>query len=190
MDLTPLGIEGAWLAESPVWNDDRGYFREWYKRDEIYEKTGIDFSVAQANVSESGLGVIRGIHYSLAAQGQAKWVSCLAGAILDVIIDIRPNSPTFKKIEYVNLSADSDKSVLIGVGLGHAFVSLNKKTVVSYLLNSKFEPTNEYEINFFDKELDIRYKDSLKSVKPTLSEKDRNAPTLFEQQKENLLPTL
>jgi dTDP-4-dehydrorhamnose 3,5-epimerase-like enzyme len=57
-------------------------------------------------------------------------------------------------------------------------------------LNSKFEPTNEYEINFFDKELDIRYKDSLKSVKPTLSEKDRNAPTLFEQQKENLLPTL
>lgn len=190
MELTPLGIEGAWLAESPVWSDNRGFFREWFKRDEIYERTRIDFSVAQANVSESGLGVIRGIHYSLAAQGQAKWVSCLSGAILDVIVDIRPNSPTFKKIEYVSLNADSDKSVLLAVGLGHAFVSLNKKTVVSYLLNSKFESSNEYEINFFDEELNIQFKDSLNGVRPILSEKDRNAPSLFNLQKQNLLPTL
>jgi dTDP-4-dehydrorhamnose 3,5-epimerase len=188
MELTPLGIEGAWLAETPVWSDDRGFFREWFRRDEIYTKTGFDFSVQQANISESGFGVIRGIHYSLAPQGQAKWITCLSGSILDVIVDIRPNSPTFKKIEYVNLEAKSEQSLLIGAGLGHGFVSLNEKSVVSYLLNSKFNPLTEYSINFFDKELNIQFENSLKDVKTTLSTKDRSAPKLKELQMQNLLP--
>ena len=97
MKLTPLGIEGAWLAESPVWSDERGFFREWFKAEDILSATGIDFSIQQANISQSQHGVIRGIHYSLAPQGQAKWVTCVQGSILDVVVDIRPTSTTYKQ---------------------------------------------------------------------------------------------
>ncbi len=82
MDLIPLGIEGAWLSESPVWGDDRGSFREWFKRDEVLKKTDIDFPVNQANISISKKGVIRGIHYSLAPNPQAKWITCVSGSIM------------------------------------------------------------------------------------------------------------
>ena len=123
MKLTPLRIEGAWVAESEVWNDDRGLFREWFKNSEILGTTGIDFSAKQANFSISQKGVIRGIHYSLTPHEQAKWVTCVSGAIIDVIVDIRPKSPTFKDVEYVELKPGDGKSVLIGHGLGHGFIS-------------------------------------------------------------------
>ena len=97
MELTPLGIEGAWLAESPVWSDDRGFFREWFKSESIKQVVGRDFKVEQANISSSTKGTLRGIHYSLATKGQAKWVTCVSGLIKDVIVDIRPNSKTFGK---------------------------------------------------------------------------------------------
>jgi dTDP-4-dehydrorhamnose 3,5-epimerase len=75
MELTMLGIEGAWFAESPVWSDERGFFREWFKSERIKKVTGRDFNVEQANISSSIKGTVRGIHYSLAAKGQAKWVT-------------------------------------------------------------------------------------------------------------------
>ena len=189
MELTPLGIEGAWLAESPVFSDDRGHFREWFKHEEIYFKTGFNFSVLQANVSESKRGVIRGIHYSLSPEGQAKWITCLSGAILDVIVDIRPNSPTFKKVELIRIDATCQKSLLVGSGLGHGFISLSENSTVSYLLSSRYNPTLEYAINFFDKDLKIDLCDLLADTNPLLSEKDRLAPGLLELKKQNLLPT-
>jgi dTDP-4-dehydrorhamnose 3,5-epimerase-like enzyme len=85
MELTPLGIEGAWLAESPVWKDDRGFFREWFKTEDINKATGRNFNVEQANISSSTKGTLRGIHYSLAAKGQAKWVTCVTGLTNDYL---------------------------------------------------------------------------------------------------------
>lgn len=117
MKLTPLGIEGAWVAHSDLWNDERGFFREWFKAEEVYEATGLNFSIQQANISQSHSGVIRGIHYSLAQEGQAKWITCVAGSLIDVVVDIRPNSPTFKKIEYIELTPENGVSVLVGPGL-------------------------------------------------------------------------
>jgi dTDP-4-dehydrorhamnose 3,5-epimerase len=188
MELTPLGIEGAWLAESPAWNDDRGYFREWFKREEVLSKTGIDFSVQQANVSQSRRGVIRGIHYSLAAEGQSKWVTCVTGAILEVIVDIRPNSPTYKQKELIQIDSTSQKSLLVGSGLGHGFVSLSENSTVSYLLSSEYNPMYEHGVNFFDQELNINVNDFLFDMKPILSEKDSFAPNLMDLEKQNLLP--
>ena len=69
MELTPLGIEGAWLAESPVWKDDRGFFREWFKAENVKSVTGLDFGIEQANISVSSKGTLRGIHYSIAPNG-------------------------------------------------------------------------------------------------------------------------
>lgn len=176
MELIPLGIDGAWLAESPVWSDDRGFFREWFKQEEILSKTGKNFSAQQANISLSNKGVIRGIHYSLALEGQAKWVTCVTGSIIDVIVDIRPESKSFGKWIKVELSGDSGSSVFISGGLGHGFVALVDNTTVAYLVSTKYSPNDEFEINPLDKKLGINWGMDLGQLK--VSNKDMNAPTL------------
>ena len=182
MKFTPLGIEGAWLAESPVWEDERGSFQEWFKFEEVFEATGIKFSVQQANISSSKKNVIRGIHYSLAPGGQAKWVTCASGRVRDFIVDIRPNSPTFKKTKYVSLQAGDGRSILVGPGLGHAFISLEDNTNVSYLLSSPYSPEFEYGIHPMDPELKIDWSLELKSTKSlAISKKDSEAPSIQEQ---------
>ncbi len=186
MELTPLGIEGAWLAESPVWKDNRGFFREWFKREEIFSKTGIDFSAQQANISVSNKGVIRGIHYSLAPEGQAKWITCVSGLIKDVIVDIRPNSKTSGKWIEVELSGASGNAILIGERLGHGFISLADVSTVAYLVSSPFSPSEEFEINPLDRAIGINWGLPLSELK--ISDKDKNAPTLDERKEEGKLP--
>ena len=184
MEFEKLDIEGAWLATSAIFKDERGDFREWFKAEEVLSKTGIDFEVAQSNVSTSAKGVIRGIHYSIAPEGQAKWVTCTKGKIWDVVVDIRPNSPTFMKWVGAELTPDSGSSVLVGVGLGHAFISLEENSVVSYLLTSKYSSAEEFAINPLDNQIAISWPRNA----ILLSDKDRSAPTLNENQMADLLP--
>ena len=186
MELKPLGIEGAWLAESPVWSDERGFFREWFKSGDIKAATGIDFSIQQANISQSQRGVIRGIHYSLAPQGQAKWITCVSGSIRDLIVDIRPSSPTFGKSVYFDLDGQDGKAILIGAGLGHGFASLAHSSTIAYLLSSPYSPTEEFEINPLDPGLGIDWGLDLSEV--SLSEKDKLAPTLAARASQGKLP--
>jgi dTDP-4-dehydrorhamnose 3,5-epimerase len=189
MEITPLEIEGTWLATSPVWADDRGSFREWFKSAEVLAATGIDFRVGQANISMSARGVVRGIHYSLADGGQAKWVTCVSGAIVDVIVDIRPGSATYGKYVAVDLKGGDGRAVLIGAGLGHGFISLEEGTAVSYLLSSPYSPDDEYEINPLDPELGIEWGlDLVGGVGVVLSPKDASAPSLAERASEGKLP--
>jgi len=185
MELTPLSIEGAWLAESPVWSDDRGFFREWFKSHDIQKVIGRDFIIEQANISLSTKGTVRGIHYSLAKKGQVKWVTCVSGLIKDVIVDIRPNSKTFGRWIEVELSGTSGNAVLIGEGLGHGFVSLADVSTVAYLVSSPFSPTEEFEINPLDPALGIDWGISLSELR--ISEKDQNAPTLADRLAEGRL---
>jgi dTDP-4-dehydrorhamnose 3,5-epimerase len=187
MNLKPLGIEGAWLAKSPVWADERGSFREWFKSEDIMAATGIDFSIAQANLSESKRGVARGIHYSLAPMGQAKWVTCVTGAIKDAIVDIRTSSPTFGKYVTVDLVGGDGQAVLIGIGLGHGFVSLVDRTTVAYLVTSPFSPNEEFEINPLDSAIGIDW--GLPAAELLLSSKDANAPGLIARRTEGKLPS-
>lgn len=186
MELTPLGIEGAWLVKSTVWSDDRGFFREWFKTENIKHVVGNNFNIEQANISFSVKGTLRGIHYSLAEKGQAKWVTCVSGLIKDVIVDIRPNSKTFGKWIEVELSGTSGNSVFISDGLGHGFVSLAENSTVAYLVSSPFSPAEEYEINPLDIALGINWGLPIKELK--ISIKDKNAPTLEERRKEGKLP--
>lgn len=186
MNFQSLEIEGAWLFESPVWSDNRGFFREWFKSEEVEKVAGREFNVEQANISSSAKGVVRGIHYSLAKKSQAKWVTCVSGLIKDVIVDIRPNSKTFGKWIEVELSGISGNAVLISEGLGHGFVSLVDVSTVAYLASSPFSPSEEFEINPLDSELGINWGLPLSEL--TISEKDKNAPTLEERKKEGKLP--
>jgi dTDP-4-dehydrorhamnose 3,5-epimerase len=186
MELTPLGFEGAWLAESPVWSDNRGFFREWFKTEDINKTTGRNFNVEQANISTSIKGTVRGIHYSLAEKGQAKWITCVSGLIKDVIVDIRPNSKTFGKWIEVELSGPSGNAVLIGEGLGHGFVSLADVSTVAYLVSSPFSPREEFEINPLDPAIGIKWGLSLSELQ--ISDKDKNAPSLQERFQDGKLP--
>ncbi len=186
MEFTQLGIDGAWLAESPVWSDDRGFFREWFKTEGVNKATGRSFNIEQANISSSVKGTLRGIHYSLAEKGQAKWVTCVSGLIKDVIVDIRPSSKTYGKWIEVELSGTSGNAVLIGEGLGHGFISFAEVSTVVYLVSSPFSPTEEFEINPFDPAIGITWGLPLSELK--VSDKDKNAPMLDERREEGKLP--
>jgi dTDP-4-dehydrorhamnose 3,5-epimerase len=184
MQIRELGIRGAWIVQSSVFQDTRGSFREWFKSGDIEEVTGQNFPVRQANVSISKRGVIRGIHYSLAASGQSKWVTCVSGSIWDVVVDIRPSSPTFMQWIGTTLHSDSGTSILVSSGLGHGFLSLDEDSVVSYLLTSPYSPIDEFVINPLDSELKIDWP----AANPLLSKKDSTAVSLSAMHKAGKLP--
>lgn len=186
MELTPLGIDGVWLAESPVWSDDRGFFREWFKSVDIKDATCREFTIEQANISLSSVGTLRGIHYSIASRGQAKWITCVSGAIQDVIVDIRPDSKTFGHWIDIELKGDSGKAVLISEGLGHGFLALEDNTAVAYLVSTPFSPTDEFEINPLDQKIGIKWRIASNLLK--ISGKDKIAPNLAERLAEGKLP--
>ena len=181
-----MNIKGAFYAESKVFKDERGFFREWFKSDIIKIATGRDFGIEQANISLSSRGTLRGIHYSIAPRGQAKWVTCVAGLIKDVIVDIRSESETFGQWIEVELSGDSGQAVLISEGLGHGFLALEDNTTVAYLVSTPFSPTDEFEINPLDEKIGINWGMDLSELK--ISEKDKKAPTLAERLAEGKLP--
>jgi dTDP-4-dehydrorhamnose 3,5-epimerase len=186
MVLKSLGIQGTWLFESPVRSDGRGFFREWFKSEEIKNITGRDFGIEQANISVSSAGTLRGIHYSIAQRGQAKWITCVSGSIKDVIVDIRPESRTFGQWIEVELTGYSGKAVLISEGLGHGFLALEDNSAVAYLVTTPFSPTDEFEINPLDERIGINWGMDLSKLK--ISEKDKSAPTLAERLSEGKLP--
>jgi dTDP-4-dehydrorhamnose 3,5-epimerase len=187
MELTPLAVEGSWVAESPIWRDHRGYFREWFKSEDVKDVTGRDFGIEQANFSLSSAGTLRGIHYSIAPRGQAKWITCISGSIQDVIVDIRPNSKTFGQWIDVELRGDEGRAIFISEGLGHGFLALEDNTAVAYLVSSPFSPNYEFEINPLDERIGIEWSLSISSLK--ISAKDKNAPNLAEQLANGKLPT-
>jgi dTDP-4-dehydrorhamnose 3,5-epimerase len=187
MKLTPLGIEGVWLAESPVWSDNRGFFREWFKSEDVKNVTGKDFGIEQANISLSSRGTLRGIHYSVAPRGQAKWITCIAGSIQDVIVDIRSDSKTFGQWIDVELRGDSGNALFISEGLGHGFLALEDNTAVAYLVSTPFSPNVEFEINPLDEKIGIVW--DADPFLLNISEKDKNAPSLMSRFKQNQLPT-
>ena len=186
MELTPLGIEGAWLVQSPVWKDNRGSFREWFKAEDINSVTGREFAVEQANISLSSKGTLRGIHYSTAPRGQAKWITCVSGAIQDVIVDIRSDSRTFGQWVDIELRGDSGKAVFISEMLGHGFLALEDNTAVAYLISNPFSPDHEFEINPLDQKIGIKWSMEVSYLK--ISKKDRGAPTLAERLAQGKLP--
>ena len=176
MQFKELDLEGVWMATFQPISDVRGSFREWFRLDKFNELTGINFKIVQSNCSNSQKNVMRGIHYSSAVSGQDKWVTCLKGSILDVIVDLRVTSKNFGKSILINLNADEGNSVYIPAGFGHGFLSLENDTITVYNLSKNYEPKSEYAINLFDKTLKIGWPD----VKPILSINDQKAPN-FDQ---------
>lgn len=172
MKVTPIGIDGAWQIEAPIYPDDRGIFREWFLSD-LSETSDLPlFQVLQANTSISKKGVIRGIHYSDAKIGQSKIVTCTSGSGLDVVVDLRTDSTTYGQSVSIELIAGSGISIYISSGLGHAFQAFEDKTALTYLLNKKYDPKAEFAVNPLDPQLAIAWK----NIPKVISEKDLSAP--------------
>ena len=184
MEFIPLAVSGATLVSFPRYGDSRGFFQEAFKLSEIVADRGSGFVVRQVNQSRSAAGVVRGIHWADAPPGQEKYLTVQSGAIIDIVVDLRAGSPTFGKYDYVELRADQPGAIFIGNGIGHAFLSLEDGTTVTYLCSEEYNPTHEHGINPLDPEValpleDLRLKFGLPEL--SFSEKDLQAPSLSEQ---------
>jgi dTDP-4-dehydrorhamnose 3,5-epimerase len=184
MKITPRSVEGAFEVTPEIRGDARGSFLEWYRWDKLAEAVGHPLELKQANISVSAHGVVRGIHYASVPVGQAKYVTCVRGAVLDVIVDIRVGSPTFGRWEMLRLDDTVRNSVYIAEGLGHAFCALTDDTTIVYMCSSTYDPAREHAVHALDAELAIPWP----VERPELSVRDGQAPSLREAARQGLLP--
>ena len=185
MQATPYSISGVWRFDPVLRPDDRGVFLESFKESVFVETVGHSFDLAQMNISVSRAGTVRGVHFADVPPGQAKYVQCFSGKILDIVVDIRVGSPTFGQYEAIELDADSRSGLYISVGLGHAFCALSDSATVGYLCSEGYSPEREHGIHPLDPDLALPWPEGEHSV---LSPKDAAAPPLAEAITSGLLP--
>jgi dTDP-4-dehydrorhamnose 3,5-epimerase len=186
MKVEELRVPGAWSFTPRQFPDPRGVFLEWFKAGVVEETVGHRLALAQANHSVSSRGTLRGIHFADVPPGQAKYVYCTRGAVLDVIVDIRTGSPTYGVSDAVQLDDEDRRGVYLSEGLGHAFLALTDDANVTYLCSEPYNPTGEHGIHPLDPDLALAWP---ADVEPLLSEKDAAAPTLAEASEQGLLPS-
>jgi dTDP-4-dehydrorhamnose 3,5-epimerase len=183
--MEPLGIPGAWVFVPRIYRDDRGSFLELFRGAEFSGDVGHPLDVAQANCSVSRRGVIRGIHFAEVPPGQAKYITCVSGEILDVVVDLRTGSPSFGRWEAVKLDAETRCAVYLAEGLGHAFMALNDRATVVHLCSTPYAPGREHGVHPLDPAIGIAWPAGVDFV---LSEKDAAAPTMAGAERAGLLP--
>ena len=192
MRIKELSIEGAFEMTPTIHGDSRGAFLEWFRADELEAAVGHPFTLAQSNCSVSAAGTLRGVHFADVPPGQAKYVTCAVGAVLDVVVDIRVGSPTYGRHETVLLDDETRRAVYLGEGLGHAFVALADGSVVQYLCSTPFAPAREHGVDPCDPALGIDWPRTDRDGRPMellRSAKDTAAPSLAEAREAGLLPS-
>lgn len=187
MDIRPLAVPDSYVLDLVPHGDSRGRFTEWYRADALAAAIGFALPLAQANHSVSARGVLRGVHFALVPPGQAKYVYCPEGRVLDVVVDVRVGSPTFGVHDSVVLGSEEPRATYLAEGLGHAFVSLAERSSVTYLVSSGYDPQREFGVHPLDPDLGLPWPSD---VEMHLSAKDAAAPTLAEAREQGLLPTM
>ncbi|QHT56325.1 dTDP-4-dehydrorhamnose 3,5-epimerase [Cellulomonas sp. H30R-01] len=193
MQVRELAVRGALELTPRQFGDDRGVFLEWFAGSAFEEAVGHRLNLAQANASVSAAGVLRGIHFADVPPGQAKYVTCVRGAVLDVVVDIRVGSPTFGAWDSVLLDDTDRRAIYLAEGLGHAFMSLEDDSTVVYLCSAPYAPGREHGVHPLDPALGIDWPTVGRDgtpLTPLLSPKDAEAPSLAEAEQQGLLPTL
>ena len=174
MNVIKTELEGVVIIEPQVFGDHRGFFMEsWSRR--AFEQEGLFYDFVQDNHSSSSVkGTLRGIHFQRGEKAQAKLVRCARGAVLDVAVDLRPNSPTYKKWVAVELSEENKRQLLIPRGFGHGCVTLTDEVEFLYKADNYYAPEADGGIRWNDPEVGVDW--GVES--PILSQKDANAPFL------------
>jgi len=161
------------LIKPRVFEDERGFFMETYKKSD-FKKAGIDVDFVQCNHSKSARGVIRGLHFQKEPYAQSKLVRCIKGKVFDVAVDIRNDSETIGKYVSVELSEENKHLFFIPKGFAHGFQVLSKTAEIEYLIDNEFAPSYEDGIRWDDPEININWPNS----KEILSELDQYRPLL------------
>lgn len=172
MRFTPLRLAGAHLIDLEKRGDDRGFFARFFCHDE-FEQKGLRSGFVQINNSLTAhKGTLRGMHYQLPPAAETKVVRCIRGALYDVILDIRPDSPTFGQSIGAELSAENRTMMYVPEGFAHGFLALEPDTEALYLVSSAYAPASERGIRFDDPTFAISWPFAPREV----SEKDRSWP--------------
>ncbi|TXI57933.1 MULTISPECIES: dTDP-4-dehydrorhamnose 3,5-epimerase [Mycolicibacterium] len=184
MTARELSVPGAWEITPRLHTDDRGYLFEWFTQAGFEAFAGHRFELRQANCSVSAAGVLRGLHFAELPPSQAKYVTCVRGAVFDVVVDIRVGSPTFGQWDSVLLDDRSHRSVYLSEGLAHGFLALADDSTVMYLCSAGYAPNREHTILATSLGIDWPAEHPI-----ILSERDAAAQTLEEARAAGLLPT-
>jgi dTDP-4-dehydrorhamnose 3,5-epimerase len=187
MKVEPLAVPDAWVCTPPVHGDDRGSFVEWFRGDLLAAAAGRRFEIVQANHSVSARGVVRGVHFADVPPGQAKFVYCPVGSLLDIVVDLRVGSPTFGVVDSVVLDDVDRRAVFIAEGLGHVMCVLQDGTSANYLVSTTYDPAAEHTVSPLDPDLRLPLPDDIGDL--VLSDKDRDGPTLEQAIKKGILPS-
>lgn len=180
MEVIKTEIEGVLIIEPKVFGDHRGYFFESFNEREFALKTGQELHFVQDNESKSCYGVVRGLHFQKGEKAQAKLVRVIKGRVLDVAVDIRPDSPTFGKYVSAELTAENHRQFFIPKGFAHGFAVLSPEVVFQYKCDEFYCPEAEGAIAWDDPDLAIDWKLPAEDV--ILSDKDRRHPNLKDAQ--------
>lgn len=174
MQIITTELDGVYIIESKVFGDLRGWFTETYSK-EKFKELGIDIDFIQDNHSFSAQrGTLRGLHFQLNPKAQSKLMRCTRGSILDVAVDIREGSPTYKKWVAVELTEENKRQLLIPKGFAHGFLTLTDNVEVQYKVDEYYSPENDRSIRFDDSEINVAWG----MENPILSDKDLKAPSL------------
>jgi dTDP-4-dehydrorhamnose 3,5-epimerase len=169
MNLVKTEFEDLVLLEPKVFGDHRGYFLESYNED-TFLNLGLKYKFVQDNESFSSFGTLRGLHFQRGEFAQAKLVRVLKGKVLDVVVDLRPESKTFKKFSTFELSEENKRILMVPRGFAHGFVVLSQEALFQYKCDNFYSPENESGIIWNDPDLNIDWKISDQEV--IISEKD------------------
>ncbi len=176
MEFVKTALDGVYIVEPKVYGDSRGWFMETYS-EKVFKDAGIDVTFVQDNHSYSTQkGVLRGLHFQLNPMCQAKLLRVLRGTLLDVVVDIRQGSPTYKKWISVELSADNKKEIFMSRGMAHGFVTLTNDVEVHYKVDNLYAPDKESGIIYNDKDINVDWG----TDKVILSPKDTVLPAFKE----------
>ncbi|MFM8598660.1 MAG: dTDP-4-dehydrorhamnose 3,5-epimerase [Mycobacterium sp.] len=182
-----LAVPGAWEISPAVHGDHRGALFEWFTEGAFSDATGQRFELRQANCSVSAAGVLRGLHFAELPPGQAKYVTCVKGAVFDVVVDIRVDSPTYGRWDSVLLDDVERRTTYLGEGLAHGFLALQDDSTVMYLCSTPYTPEREHTISALDPAVGIDW--PMPESRLILSERDAAAPTLAQVRASGLLPS-
>jgi len=171
MKVTKTLIEGVVVIEPRSFEDSRGFFFEAYNK-KTWQEAGLEYEFVQDNISFSHRGVLRGLHLQTGESAQAKLVSVMQGKVLDVVVDLRKDSPTFKKYFSAELSFENKKQILVPRGCAHGFVALSDSVIFSYKCDNFYDPSCEVGLSYNDPEIGVDW--LLSESEIILAEKDLN----------------
>lgn len=175
MPLIKTAFQGLLIFEPKVFEDNRGYFFESYNQ-EVFSEEGVEINFVQDNQASSTYGVIRGLHFQKEPHAQTKLIRVLSGEIIDAVVDIRKNSPTYGKSYTIMLSAENKKQLLVPKGFAHGYSVISNTAEVFYKCDEFYHKESEGGIAWNDPALNIDWQIPIDKI--TVSDKDKQHPLL------------